>query len=404
MIRLEDYAKYTNGEAIEELQKIAEDLKGLKVLHINTTREGGGVAEILSRLVPLMQALGIQTHWEVFIGPEEFFRFTKKLHNMLHLPGSGTIESSEVALYLKTTYTNLERIRTQDYDVVFVHDPQPMGMVINKEKHQKWVWRCHIDTSTPDPKAWDFIELFVNAYDVAIFHIPEFVYEKLSIPSYIIPPSIDPLHPKNAEIEEDFRINTLTKYGIDPERPILLQVSRFDRLKDPFGVYKAYRMVKERYDCQLIFAGSYAGDDPEGQEVYTELINLTAGEKDVFVLNLPPNSHLEINALQRSATVVFQKSIREGFGLVVSEAMWKEKPVIGGNVGGIRRQIVDGLTGFLVSTVEGAAYRARQLLADKELRIKMGLYAKERVKHRFLIIRHLKDYVALIRSLCLKRS
>ncbi|ADO45158.1 glycosyl transferase group 1 [Hydrogenobacter thermophilus TK-6] len=399
MINLEDYAQYADGETIEELRLLASSLKNLKVLHINSTREGGGVAEILSRLVPLMNALGIETHWEVFKGSEEFFRFTKKLHNMLHLPGFSRIESHEVATYLRTTYENLNSIKTETYHVVFIHDPQPMGMVINKQKHQKWVWRCHIDTSTPDPKAWDFIELFVNAYDATVFHIPEFVYQKLQVPAYIIPPSIDPLHPKNIELDRDFILQTLEKFGIDPQRPILLQVSRFDRLKDPIGVYQAYRMVKSKYACQLILAGSYASDDPEGEEVYREMLNATADDRDVFVLNLPPNSHLEINALQRASTVVLQKSIREGFGLVVSEAMWKQKPVIGGNVGGIKRQIIEGTTGFLVNTIEGTAYRARQLLSDRELRERMGFYARNRVKHRFLIIRHLKDYLVLLKSL-----
>lgn len=399
MIRLDDYTDYVNGETLEELKLLAESLKGTKVLHVNSTKEGGGVAEILSRLVPLMNELGIETHWEVFRGSEEFFRFTKKLHNMLHLPGAHTIDSNEVTTYLKTTYENLNSIKTDKYDIIFIHDPQPLGMIINKNKGQKWIWRCHIDTSTPDLKAWEFLELFVNAYDATVFHIPEFVYQNLQVPAYIIPPSIDPLHPKNINLEEDFILQTLEKFAIDIEKPILLQVSRFDRLKDPIGVYRAFKMIKNAYPCQLILAGSYASDDPEGEEVYKEVINVTTDDKDVFVLNLPPNSHLEINAFQRAATVVFQKSIREGFGLVVSEAMWKQKPVIGGNVGGIKRQILDGITGYLVTTSEGAAYRARQLLSNKENREKMGFYAKERVKHRFLITRHVKDYIALIKSL-----
>jgi len=399
MIKLEDYEKSVGIETIEELLLIAEKLKDLKVLHINSTKEGGGVAEILSRLVPLMNSVGIKTHWEVFKGSEKFFRFTKKLHNMLHIKGFSTIESHEVSTYLKETYENLNRINTQDYDVVFVHDPQPMGMIINKQNHQKWIWRCHIDTSTPDPKAWDFIELFINSYDAAIFHIPEFVYHNLKIPAYIIPPSIDPLHPKNLDLDQEFVLQTVQKFGVDIGKPLLLQVSRFDRLKDPMGVYEAYKIVKSKDDCQLVLVGAYASDDPEGYEVYKELINATSGDKDVFVLNLPSDSHLEINSFQRFATVVFQKSIREGFGLVVTEAMWKKKPVIGGNVGGIKRQILNGITGFLVNSLEGAAYRARQILADRELREKMGFYARERVKHRFLITRHLKDYLTLIRSL-----
>ncbi len=401
MIRLEDYEKIVGTETIEELFLLAQRLKGIKVLHINSTKEGGGVAEILSRLVPLKNALGIKTDWEVFEGSEEFFRFTKKLHNMLHVKGSSTIESQEVITYLRETYDNLNRLKTQNYDVVFVHDPQPMGMVINKQKHQKWVWRSHIDTSDPDPKAWDFIGLFINSYDAAIFHIPDFVYHNLKIPAYIIPPSIDPLHPKNVELDWEFVVQTVSKFGVDPEKPVLLQVSRFDRLKNLMGVYRAYKIVKSRYNCQLVLVGSYASDDPEGEEVYKEILNSTSDDNDVLVLNLPPDSHLEINSFQRFATVVFQLSIREGFGLVVSEAMWKGKPVIGSNVGGIKRQVLNGLTGFLVTSPEDAAYRARQFLADQQLREKMGFYAKERVKHRYLITRHLKDYLTLIMCLTL---
>ena len=265
MTNLKDYAEFVGSETIEDLILLSEELKGIKVLHINSTKEGGGVAEILSRLVSLMNALGIETHWEVFKGSDEFFHFTKKLHNMLHIRGFSTIESHEVSIYLRETYENLNRINTENYDVVFVHDPQPMGMVINKKKHQKWVWRCHIDTSTPDPKAWDFIELFVNAYDAVIFHIPEFVYQNIKPPTYIIPPSIDPLHPKNIELDQEFILQTISKFGIDPEKPILLQVSRFDRLKDPIGVYQAYKLVKNKYPCQLVLVGSYASDDPEGR-------------------------------------------------------------------------------------------------------------------------------------------
>ncbi len=399
MITVEDYSHYVDKEVIEELKLLANSLKGIRVLHINSTKKGGGVAEILSRLVPLMNSLGIKTNWEIFIGSNEFFKFTKKLHNMLHISNFGNIDSEDINLYLKTTYDNMQNIDTENYDVVFIHDPQPLGLVVKKIKGQKWIWRCHIDTSTPNEKAWGFLELFINSYDACIFHIPEFAYRGINIPVYIIPPSIDPIHPKNSEIDKDFIIETVTKYGLDVSRPILLQVSRFDRLKDPVGVYKAYRLVKKRYDCQLVLLGSYATDDPEGEEVYKEVLSLISEDKDAFALNLPPDSHKEVNAFQRIATVVIQKSIREGFGLVVSEAMWKGKPVIGGNTGGIRRQIVDGYTGFLVNTVEGTAYRARQLLSDENLRRKMGEYAKEWVRHRFLIIRHVRDYLMLIKSL-----
>jgi trehalose synthase len=393
---LEQYIPFVGEEALQELFILSKKLKDLKILHVNSTYKGGGVAEILQRFIPLMNELGIKTDWKVFKGDEKFFSFTKKLHNLLHLPSEKCINSEEFVYYLKITYENLKEIDTENYDVVFIHDPQPMGLIVNKQKKQKWIWRCHIDTSTPDPRAWNFIENFLNSYDACIFHMPEFVYEKIEIPTYTILPSIDPLHPKNIDLSEEEIKNTLTKFGINPEKPIILQVSRFDRLKDPFGVIEAFKLVKKKYDCQLILAGSFASDDPEGEEVYKELLNLVADERDILVLNLPPDSHKEINAFQRGATVVVQKSLKEGFGLVVSEAMWKSKPVVGSNVGGIKRQIVHGITGYLVESVEGAAMRIKQLLANKHLRENMGFHAKERVKHRFLIIRHLRDYLLLI--------
>jgi len=400
MSQIEKYTEFVGREFIEELKILANNLvskvgKKVRILHVNTTKEGGGVAEILNSLVPLMNDLDLETDWKIFKGTNGFFKFTKKIHNLLHLPTGEKITSQEIALYLRTTYDNFS-INTEDYDFVFIHDPQPMGLILKKQKNQKWIWRCHIDTSTPDPKAWDFLKNFIDAYDVAIFHLPEFIQEDIEIKSYIIPPSIDPLHPKNIELDTNFIEQTLSKFNVDPEKPILLQVSRFDRLKDPIGVYKAYRIVKRKYDCQLVLLGSYASDDPEGEEVYKEVINIASSDKDVFILNLPPTSHLEVNAFQRAATVVFQKSIREGFGLVVSEAMFKGKPVIGGNVGGIRRQIVDGVTGFLVNTIEGAAYRAIQLITNKEMRERMGDLVREYVKNRFLITRHLKDYLVLL--------
>jgi trehalose synthase len=401
---LEQYIPFVGEETLQELFILSKKLKDLKVLHVNSTYKGGGVAEILQRFIPLMNELGIKTDWKVFKGDEKFFSFTKKLHNLLHLPSEKCINSEEFVYYLKITYENIKEIDTENYDVVFIHDPQPMGLIVNKQKKQKWIWRCHIDTSTPDPKAWNFIENFLNSYDACIFHMPEFVYEKIEIPTYTILPSIDPLHPKNIDLSEEEIKNTLTKFGINPEKPIILQVSRFDRLKDPFGVIEAFKLVKKKYDCQLILAGSFASDDPEGEEVYKELLNLIADERDILVLNLPPDSHKEINAFQRGATVIVQKSLKEGFGLVVSEAMWKSKPVVGSNVGGIKRQIVHGITGYLVESVEGAAMRIKQLLANKHLREKMGFHAKERVKHRFLIIRHLRDYLLLIYKLLNQNS
>ena len=396
---LDEYSRYIGEGTLNELKTLAGELKGIRVLHVNSTKQGGGVAEILNRMVPLMNELGIETNWEVIKGDLEFFKTTKKIHNLLHMPGEESLTHQDVITYMKQTYENVSLIDTDYYDVVFIHDPQPLGLIVKKKKGQKWVWRCHIDISTPDEEVWKFLEMFVNGYDGAVFHIPEFVREGVQIPAFVIPPSIDPLHDKNVELDEGFIRSTMEKFGIDPNRPVILQVSRFDRLKDPMGVLQAYRMVKKRHDCQLVLAGSYADDDPEGEEVYREVLSEIENEPDVFALNLPPNSHKEINALQRGAEVVVQKSLREGFGLVVSEAMWKRKPVVGSNIGGIRRQIINGVTGYLVNSVEGTAFRVKQLLANGKERADMGLNAHERVKHSFLITRHIKDYLLVIHRL-----
>ncbi len=395
----EEYAKFIDEGTLRELKKVAEELKGIRVLHVNSTKLGGGVAEILYRMVPLMNELGIETRWEVIKGDIEFFKVTKKIHNLLHLSGKERLEYDDVITYMKYTYENVSHIDTDPYDVIFIHDPQPLGLIVKKKKNQKWIWRCHIDISTPDEETWKFLEMFVNGYDGSIFHIPEFVREGVKIPAFIIPPSIDPLHDKNKDLDENYIKYVLKKFGIDPDRPIVLQVSRFDRLKDPIGVIEAYRIVKRRYDCQLVLAGSFASDDPEGEEVYKEVLEIKGDDPDIFILNLPPNSHMEINALQRAATVVVQKSIREGFGLVVSEAMWKYKPVVGSNIGGIRRQIINGVTGYLVNSIEGTAFRIKQLLANEKQRESMGKNAHERVRHSFLITRHLKDYLLVIHKL-----
>ena len=396
---IDKYAEFIGEGTLRELESLAKTLEGVKILHVNSTKKGGGVAEILNRMVPLMRELGIETDWKVIKGDTDFFRVTKKMHNLLHMPSGDGINHQDVIVYMKQTYENVSLVDTDNYDVVFIHDPQPLGLIVKKRKDQKWIWRCHIDVSTPEKETWKFVEMFVNGYDGSIFHIPEFVRDGVEIPTFVIPPSIDPLHDKNIDLNEEFILQVLERFGIDPERPIILQVSRFDRLKDPLGVIRAYRMVKKRYDCQLVLAGSYADDDPEGEEVYKEVLEAKDNDEDIHVLNLPPDSHREINALQRAADVVVQKSLREGFGLVVAEGMWKSKPVIGGNVGGIRRQIINGVTGYLVNSVEGTAFRIKQLLANPENRVSMGKNARERVRHSFLITRHIKDYLLVVHRL-----
>jgi trehalose synthase len=284
-------------------------------------------------------------------------------------------------------------------DVIVIHDPQPAGLILRKpDIGRQWIWRCHIDVSNPDPVAWNFLKPFVEKYDAAIFSMPDFA-RQLPVPQFMIAPSIDPLSDKNKELDPGYIEKVLDEYGLNPERPILTQISRFDRLKDPLGVIRAYRLIKKHCDCQLILAGGGADDDPEGAAVLREVRDAAANDSDIHVLLLPPFSDLEINALVRGSTIVFQKSIREGFGLTVSEALWKGKPVIGGAVGGIKLQIINGLTGFLVHSPEGAANRAVELLSNPELRQKLGENGRRHVKENFLITRHVKDYMLLMLAL-----
>ncbi len=396
-MQLEDYAEVAGRDVIEELRVLAEYVKGRRLQNINSTPVGGGVAEILTRLVPLLRELGVETTWDVIKGDETFFNVTKAFHNALHgVPEEITEEMLEC--YRQTTEQNLREVPITG-DVVFVHDPQPAGLIAARNgAGARWVWRCHIDVSSPQPRVWEFLRPLVERYDAAIFSMPGFA-QKLPVPQFMVAPSIDPLSAKNRELEPRQVSAVLEKYHIDPGRPVLTQISRFDRLKDPLGVIAAYRMVKRRHDCQLVLAGGGASDDPEGEQVLREVQEAAAGDPDIHVLLLPPFSDLEINALVRGSTIVLQKSIKEGFGLTVSEALWKKKPVIGGAVGGIRLQVIHGVTGFLVHSPEGAAMRAAQLLADRELRRRMGENGYLHVKQNFLLTRHVKDYMLVMLAL-----
>jgi trehalose synthase len=358
---------------------------------------GGGVAEILTRMVPLLRELGIDTTWDVIKGDEAFFNVTKAFHNALH-GKKEEITDEMLGAFRETTEVN-RREMTISGDVVLVHDPQPVGLIERKrEIGRQWLWRCHIDVSAPDLRVWEFLKPYVEQYDAAIFSMPDFA-QQLPIPQYMLAPSIDPLSDKNKELSSTYVTQVLEKYQLDPERPIVTQISRFDRLKDPLGVIAAYKMVKRRHACQLVLAGGGANDDPEGVEVFREAQEEAAGDRDIHVLLLPPFSDLEINALVRASTVVFQKSIKEGFGLTVSEALWKRKPVIGGAVGGIKLQVINGVTGFLVHSPEGAANRLARLLSDQPLRERLGENGYQHVKQNFLLTRHVKDYLLLMLAL-----
>ena len=394
---LNDYEEVAGRDVIQELQVLADRVRHRRLQNINSTAVGGGVAEILTRMLPLLHELGVDATWDVIKGDQAFFDVTKSFHNALHgRPEEITGKMLEV--FRENTEMNQRDVNLTG-DVILVHDPQPAGLVERKRDiGRRWIWRCHIDISAPQPQVWDFLRPYIDQYDAAIFSMPDFA-QRLSIPQYMVAPSIDPLCNKNKELGAGEITQVLEKYHLDPERPIVTQISRFDRLKDPLGVIAAYKMVKKRHDCQLVLAGGGASDDPEGEAVLREVQEVAAGDPDIHVLLLPPFSDIEINALVRGSAVVMQKSIKEGFGLTVTEALWKRKPVIGGAVGGIKLQVINGVTGYLVHSPEGAASRLAQLLADPQLQKRLGENGHLNVKQNFLITRHVKDYMLVMLAL-----
>lgn len=392
-IPLENYAEVVGAGEIEELRALAKPLRGRSIEMINSTAVGGGVAEILNRLVPLAEELDLAIRWEVMKGAEEFFDVTKSFHNALHgAPYHPQAKDFEIFL----SYNERNRASLPlDAEFVVIHDPQPTALIDAREPGlNHWVWRCHIDLSHPNRSVWDFLEKFVSRYDAAMFSSPEFSRE-LSIPQYLFYPAIDPLSEKNCPLDPEFILQVLGRYQIDPQRPILTQISRFDRLKDPVGVIRAYRIVKRYFDCQLVLAGGSASDDPEGALVLKDVLRAADRDPDIKILELPAWAPLEVNALQRASTIVVQKSLREGFGLTVSEALWKKKPVVASAVGGIPTQIIHKHTGLLAHSVEGTAYQIRFLLSHPEIAAKLGEHGHEHVKENFLITQKLKRYLAL---------
>lgn len=393
MNTLDAYGDVAGHDVIDELKVLAGHVGRRRLQNINSTAVGGGVAEILSRMVPLLRELGVDTTWDVIKGDEAFFAVTKAFHNALHGQRE-TLSEEMFEIYQQNTRRNLGEIDLNG-DVILVHDPQPAGLVSARKADQRWIWRCHIDVSSPDRWVWGFLRPVVDRYDAAIFSMPDFA-QVLGIPQFLVAPSIDPLAPKNRELDDDTIAKVLALYQIDPTRPILTQISRFDRLKDPLGVIAAYRVVKRRQDCQLVLAGGGASDDPEGMTVLQEVHEAAEGDPDIHVILLPPYSDTEINALVRASTIVIQKSLREGFGLTVAEALWKRKPVVAGAVGGIKIQVIDDLTGYLVHSPEGAAHRILQLLRDPERRRLMGENGYEHVRRNFLLTRHIKDHLLMM--------
>jgi trehalose synthase len=398
---LEAYAEVAGIDIIGHLQQLAATLRGMSVVHVNSTRVGGGVAEILDKLVPLMRELGIDTRWEVITGEGEFYECTKGFHNALQ--GKRLVIPEQLLqVYERTNERNAEQLRSilEPADMVFIHDPQPAPLLqLCPDRKGKWVWRCHIDISHPDRHVWQYLRGFVAGYDATIFSLAAFA-QALQHPEYLIPPSIDPLSDKNCELETGEIDAVCTRYEVDRERPLILQVSRFDRFKDPVGVIQAYKLAKQFVPAlQLVLAGGSATDDPEGEAVYREVQTAARGDPDIHVLLLPPDAHCTINALQRAADIVVQKSLREGFGLTVTEGMWKGKPVVAGDTGGIRLQVINHHTGFLVNTPEGAALRIRYLLHRPEHLREMGEKARAFVRENFLLTRQVREYLTVMAAL-----
>jgi len=394
MAKIDDYIPIVGQSVIDDLRLLSEKLQGKIVQHINSTAVGGGVAEILNRMVPLLKELGVDTRWDLIKGGEDFFEVTKKFHNALH-GREEDISQKDFDIFIETSRRNLEEVNIYG-NIVFVHDPQPIGL-IKKKTNNKWIWRCHVDVSNPNKKVWRFLRHFINNYDAAVFSAPSFS-PVLPVRQFLIAPSIDPLSDKNRELPPETIQEVINKYQLTLDKPIITQISRFDRLKDPVGVIEAYRLVKKYNDCQLILAGGTAADDPEGMEVLKEVKEQAKNDPDIHILLLP-HSDIEVNALQRISTVILQKSLKEGFGLTVAEALWKAKPVVASNVGGIPLQISHQYSGLLCHSVEGAAFALKQLLNNPTYAKRLGNNGREHIKTNFLLTRHLKEYMLLFLSL-----
>jgi trehalose synthase len=391
---LDDYAAIVGRERVQVMRRLAARLEGLRLVVVNSTRVGGGVAEILARHVPLFGELGLAARWEVITGDPEYFAATRRIHNALQ-GGSIDLTAAQRAAYVETIRRNAERLALDEADVVVIHDPQPAPLIAFAPKVCPWVWRCHIDASRPFRPVWKFLRGWVQRYDASVFSLAAFT-RLLDHPQFLIPPSIDPLSDKNRPLDDDEVDRRLAALAVDRTHPLIVQVSRFDRFKNPVGVIRAFRRVRKRDACRLVLAGGGADDDPEGSEVLREVVEEADGDPDIDILFLPPDRHLDINALQRAATVVVQNSTREGFGLTVTEAMWKAKPVIAGAAGGITLQVHDHRTGFLVHSEEGLAFRLRYLLNLRGLASSMGEEGRELVRYRFLLTRHIRDWLTLL--------
>ena len=399
---LSDYTHVVGKELTEEIRELAKRLEGQRVLHVSATAFGGGVSEILYTIVPLMRDAGLDAHWHVIFGKEEFFNATKLLHNSLQ-GAEETLSDEQWEVFDEINTINADGLQGE-WDTIIVHDPQPIGLRRGaQDKSRNWVWRCHIDLSEPNPAPIARLQPLIEEYDATVWHLPTYVPEGMRDHNgiQIIPPAIDPLSPKNMAFSPDDAAFVARQFGIDIDRPLLTQVSRFDPWKDPMGVIDAYRdITKEVPKAQLALVGSMATDDPEGWDFFQRTFEYADGDPDIKILNNLNNvGAIEVNAFQSQSDVCLQKSIREGFGLTVTEALWKGRPTIGGNVGGIPLQISDGETGFLVDSPEQCAQRCLEILADPELGKRLGRAGKEHARKEFLSPRLLRDWVELLAEL-----
>ncbi len=402
---IEDYRPIIGDKAIDEIRKLADNIKGARVLHVNATAFGGGVAELLTAVVPLMQDLGLKAEWQVIEGADEFFNVTKAMHNSLQ----GMVLQWTPAMFdiwRRYNQKNADKF-DEDFDFVVMHDPQVAAIRQMVEARRgpvrgKWAWRCHIDLTDAQVEVWEFLRPYVEIYDAAIYTLQSYVKEDLKGPKiYIIPPAIDPLSPKNVSIPESAIQEVLRRYGVDPKRPMVAQISRFDPWKDPLGVIDAYRIVKEKVpELQLVMVASMAHDDPEGWAYYERTLRRAGEDYDVHTLtNLQGVGNAEVNAFQRAAIAIIQKSLREGFGLSVTEGLWKGRPLVAGAVGGILLQIQDGVSGFLINSTQECADRLLYLVQNPDVADRMGAAGKEQVRKHFLITRNLRDYLQMFNEL-----
>ncbi len=398
---LADYHSIVSRDLMADIRALAGPLEGKRVLHVNATNFGGGVAEILYSLVPLMNDAGLAAEWKFMFGRDDFFHVTKTIHNSLQ-GDPRELTDEDKAVFEKYNLMNVGGL-TDDYDFIVIHDPQPAAFRMHAaDNGAKWIWRCHIDLSSPNPQVLDFLLPMLEGYDLSVFHMAQYIPPGDRVPDPVVmPPAIDPLSPKNMSLSPEDAAYIVDQFGLDIERPLMLQVSRFDPWKDPLGVIDAYRIVKERFpELQLALVGSMASDDPEGWEFFQRTMDYAGDDQDIYILsNLNNVGAVEVNAFQTHADVVLQKSIKEGFGLTVTEALWKARPTVAGNVGGIPLQIADGQTGFLVSSPEEAAARCIEILSDPETARAMARRGKQHVRHDFLTPRLLRDWLGIFTRL-----